>query len=72
MIVKTENALTTMSCFFAARWNCNLSHSIGHVQFDHFHDGILVTMPTGFLKEVEGLGLYDVSYWLVMIWYFVC
>lgn len=60
VIARTENALITMVCFFAACWNGNSSHSFGLIQFEHHCDGIVVPLPTGVFKDVAVLGLYEV------------
>lgn len=60
IIARTKKALMMMTCFLAARRNGNASHCFGHVQLDHHRGGILVSLPTGVLEDVELLGFYDV------------
>lgn len=50
----------TRVCLFVAFPNGNSSHSFRHLHFGHYNGAILVQLPTGFLKDVEVHGLYDV------------
>lgn len=60
MLSRTENALMTAACIFAACRNGDSSHSFAYLQFDRHSGGILVSLPIGVLEDVKVLGLYSV------------
>lgn len=65
MIAWMEDELITIGFLFAACWNREPYHSFRHVPFDHLSVCNIVSLPAGFIGDVEVFVWYELVRLLV-------